>query len=833
VKTDLFTGNYPLSASQSPDYILHASLYRANYVLLKFFSPAIPISIVFLMNILQLVMSMFVCVLFVENVTFEAVPDYWPGLSVGFSVFFLLDYIRRGVAFQEGPSWVYFVQFNSIMDLLSLISLLYNTESWLSFAFLRVFIVGRSLVEMKELISDYVYEMSSVFSQILVLIIESISLIFAFASLIYILETLGPSPWESDYDPSAWTMFTSVYFMMITMATVGYGDFTATTVLGRIFVLVFVVSGVALFAHNTNKIIGLMEERRRGFGKYIQHYGDAFIIVCGHPQIEIVKHFVDDVFSREFSSVGSRAAHKFHIVVLMRADSDFRDDFARIFENNPMYKKRVTFVNGSPMDSQDLLKRVKGENADGIFLLSNPYSSKSGDDAANVLRAMAIQRICPDLPVYMNIGHPYFRGLFAASSLKTHACVFSNRLMSDVLAISCTAPVFSTFFYSLLKHFGSTLESDDDCSHSKEYSKGLAYEFFTVFADSRFFGVTLGDVCLKTYRKHHGEIVVVGVGNPVRNASNSVKNYEYRFDPEVFVSEGALLLIIANDVAKAEEMGVSLSPDMAPSVAENYLTVNSFYGAISQIHPLERVSTLKKGFIQRQERSKSPAASMKDMKGSSKSIGLSRVGSLSRKVLAPKYSPSQSEADLIEQVSDDEKGDMNVQQENPHDLHAHVFLGPPTRDMHDHIVVVSSTTKDLGFFVRRTRVMERASGSERRPILIVSEENYKSQHFSFVKRDYLLDVHFFKGKLKQNSGFQRCRLHKAKCIVIVGLDSSKLESQIASEEELVDSYTAFMWYRIKNYLHSRNASERPTLVAELKSESSLKYVQPINSVSDT
>lgn len=45
-----------------------------------------------------------------------------------------------------------------------------------------------------------------------------------------------------------WSILDATYFSVVTIATVGFGDLTPHTALGKIFTIAYVISGIGLFA---------------------------------------------------------------------------------------------------------------------------------------------------------------------------------------------------------------------------------------------------------------------------------------------------------------------------------------------------------------------------------------------------------------------------------------------------------------------------------------------------------------------------------------------------------------------------------------------------------
>lgn len=61
-----------------------------------------------------------------------------------------------------------------------------------------------------------------------------------------------------------WTFLDSVYFSVITIATVGYGDFSPQTAAGKIFTIFYVFCGLGIFVAAASAIAeSITKDRRR------------------------------------------------------------------------------------------------------------------------------------------------------------------------------------------------------------------------------------------------------------------------------------------------------------------------------------------------------------------------------------------------------------------------------------------------------------------------------------------------------------------------------------------------------------------------------------------
>ncbi|KAG8135177.1 hypothetical protein E2320_008220, partial [Naja naja] len=87
------------------------------------------------------------------------------------------------------------------------------------------------------------------------------------AGFIHLVENSG-DPWENFQNNQPLTYWECVYLLMVTMSTVGYGDVYAKTTLGRLFMVFFILGGLAMFASYVPEIIELIGNRKKYGGSY-------------------------------------------------------------------------------------------------------------------------------------------------------------------------------------------------------------------------------------------------------------------------------------------------------------------------------------------------------------------------------------------------------------------------------------------------------------------------------------------------------------------------------------------------------------------------------------
>ena len=109
------------------------------------------------------------------------------------------------------------------------------------------------------------------------------------------------------------TMFQSIgvsmYFVFVTMSTVGYGDVLPVTLLGRSFTIFLIFAGIIQFAVQTATLQEIYEKDHKGEGRApltFAHCKRALLV--GDISSESLRHFLRNFFHHSIKSSNSYRA---------------------------------------------------------------------------------------------------------------------------------------------------------------------------------------------------------------------------------------------------------------------------------------------------------------------------------------------------------------------------------------------------------------------------------------------------------------------------------------------------------------------------------------------
>lgn len=206
----------------------------------------------------------------------------------------------------------------------------------------------------------------------------------------------------------------SVWYSIISITTIGYGDFSATSIGARIGTIVFIVIfGLALFSICLGCFVeffqSFVEKGRKGMSNIIE---SNHIILVNFPSAARVRQMIHEL--------GQDVAYKKCPIVIV---TDTIDEL-------PFAYNHVSFVNGSPLE-EDTYEQANLEEAKSVVVLSNDYNRPAESDAFVSSIVLVIEELRREVRTVAECLESKHLGLFKASHCDCIVC--SQQLTTNLL----------------------------------------------------------------------------------------------------------------------------------------------------------------------------------------------------------------------------------------------------------------------------------------------------------------------------------------------------------------------------------------------------------------
>lgn len=183
------------------------------------------------------------------------------------------------------------------------------------------------------------------------------------------------------------------YYIFVTISTVGYGDYTPKTVLGRAFVGVVIVGGVAFFSVETSELLNVSNMSASGLGSFFPTKGRPHCLLAGGAVVNGSATFSEFL---EEACHPARGANAPDIVVMVPREPDPK---LHALLRTRWAAGRSKFLMGSLLDPRDLL-RARADAADMAVIMADlTAADPQSEDEETVLSAVALHRAFPKLPL--------------------------------------------------------------------------------------------------------------------------------------------------------------------------------------------------------------------------------------------------------------------------------------------------------------------------------------------------------------------------------------------------------------------------------------------------
>ncbi|XP_035028091.1 calcium-activated potassium channel subunit alpha-1a isoform X16 [Hippoglossus stenolepis] len=460
--------------------------------------------------------------------------DFTLQIDMAFNVFFLLYFGLRFIAAND-KLW-FWLEVNSVVDFFTVPPVfvsVYLNRSWLGLRFLRAL----RLIQFSEILQFLNILKTSNSIKLVNLCSIFISTWLTAAGFIHLVENSG-DPWENFRNSQSLSYWECVYLLMVTMSTVGYGDVYAKTTLGRLFMVFFILGGLAMFASYVPEIIELIGNRKKYGGSYSAVNGRKHIVVCGHITLESVSNFLKDFLHKDRDDVNVEIVFLHNISPNLELEALFKRHFTQ-----------VEFYQGSVLNPHDLA-RVKIESADACLILANKYcADPDAEDASNIMRVISIKNYHPKIRIitqmlqYHNKAH--LLNIPSWNWKEGDDAICLAELKAGFIAQSCLAQGLSTMLANLFS-MRSFIEIEED-TWQKYYLEGVANEMYTEYLSSAFVGLSFPTICELCYVKLKLLLIAIEYKSEQRESSILINPGNH-----VKMQEGTLGFFIASDAKEVK-----------------------------------------------------------------------------------------------------------------------------------------------------------------------------------------------------------------------------------------------------------------------------------------
>lgn len=342
-------------------------------------------------------LGIIVCILYCRETYWRAIPGHLYIIQFAYGLAILIN-LFFGFIYSPNPMYYVFSVW-MLIECLSIPSLMLSRGGqWLNFNFLQAYcvLVEWSRMEKHDIV---MYNYSTLYRLLVNVVFQICTFVFITSCGVQFFEILGDPGSELRTETFQVTWANAVYIAIVTLTTVGYGEFVPYTMFGRLWLVLHIVFATYLVTREISLLIDALKSKRRGDGSYLTTTGSHHVVVTGHVKWEFLVLFV-----REFLSERENLDTK--IIVLTSNSEWSEDEWNRFQMQSSFYDYHLMYLDGSPLREEDLA-RAQVERANAVFVLADPHRNDPYLEDSDTLKALlTIRNYASHMPMYtMNALH--------------------------------------------------------------------------------------------------------------------------------------------------------------------------------------------------------------------------------------------------------------------------------------------------------------------------------------------------------------------------------------------------------------------------------------------
>lgn len=553
-----------------------------------------------------------------------------------------------------------------------------------------------------------------------------------------------------------------LYYLIVTLGTIGYGDITPKTVFGKFGIIVTIFSILVFIPTLSQKLITVLaltsKYSRISYTKFSKD--SKHLLILGSCSVETYENFLQDLYHEDHGVV------KYETVIMQNSPSeDLMFLIRNIFCSNNIF-----YLVGNSLIHKDL-ERANASGSVCVVLLGNKSAKyPKNEDFSTILQAFSVKKFAriyanKDIRICMQLIRPEMKYIYLNSLLSVEEtnskdqviCLEEIKLW--LLGKSCLCPGINTIIASLIT--SNKIPPAYNNSEKKwldEYLDGMQNEIYRVKLE----GEIIQGIKFNKLIKYIFDIgfTVIGVDVIIDGCDPYVcinpSNYYFSENDHV-------IYVLCNKMPDPAIINEELRERLKSEEREN---INDYikFNKIRKKSEMERENILR----------------IKRLKMFKQAFN--------------KDSESQEKANFIQTTYPRTNNDF--ENFSPEILNSHIVICGLVQNMKSLIMPLRATSMKLQQF----------------PILIIDKEDHIS---SDILKDiqYFPDVYYMQGNLIKAKDLHRACIKRAKAVIILSRNSYNNERQ-----EMVDADTIFIYKSI------RNENKSVLIIADLASITTIGFI---------
>ncbi|XP_024390173.1 uncharacterized protein [Physcomitrium patens] len=411
------------------------------------------------------------------------------------SVIFVLDYLLR--IYCEPVQVLYVFSYWGLIDLLSTFPIIFLFKSDAAHGNLLHLLQFLRVIRIIPVFANMGIAGSTLYQKILLVAMTTLGSIFLSAGIMQWIESelISAESKAKCSSNGCLNFLDAFYYIIVTVATVGYGDMTPKTNLGKLFAMLIIIAALIYIPLQVSRINSLASLRPYGGSISFRNIFDSrYIILTGSISFQAVQECLAEFYSSSHNE--DNFAYPLHVTIL----APFQPSY-ELKNLLALYNGLVEFIEGSPVYQSDL-DRVCAFKATAILILANKATHNTkAEDAIQVVRALAVHRVCGHtVRIIVEVLDPITQtsAVWDETQSGRIEIICPAKLHYQMLSRSCIVRGLYTFIGNLFTS-KIRLRNDSEFAFLSEFFHSYENEVYPLILPTSYHGMTFEEAAVHIF----------------------------------------------------------------------------------------------------------------------------------------------------------------------------------------------------------------------------------------------------------------------------------------------------------------------------------------------